>query len=495
MIWFVIFVVFVVLDIVSFLYLPIGNFKEISLIIVSAIVGAMGFSFKDFFSELKIKKKTKTKYKETCNLFNSFFSKSIFLGLKTPETLSADISESEILDNSIREKEPNISGESISIIKLCYFCKKWEDNKSPEDYEAIKKNAESLGIKYAKIDDTVKKFSKIYSDLILNKQKLDHSDINISEKDIKKSIQHFVNNYYKDLQFYEIKDKFHQNKNLHETLIKIIKEGKLSTYGITNETIKRLENDLQKKTKSSNSFVIFTNNTNKNDRNNLKEYLRNFPRLGMAGGTTKMPIYSKFGVYIIKTDKKQTAKSLLTEIKNSVKISEEAIIKIVPLNMANSETYTLPFNQSFTNDNLKKSYQALEWFKTGYDYTDSALWSEITKSRVTPDELLSIIPFNIFCKGILPCEQEFIIKNYDHVKSHFNVNTLVDWSTKNPELLNSYLIKKGTPEYSDDELKIVLKLSQNQERNKIIEKRLLTICKQVVDGAKLFHSSLNPTEL
>jgi len=494
MIWIVSFILLVIIEIVLFIYLPAGTLREPVLLLVSVVIGALGFSIKDSIKDFQIRKKSRKRYQYVCELFNQFFDKSVHLNIEPPKTIDENISETEILDDSIRKNVTDITGEIVTVIKLCYYCKKWELNKAAEDYASINQSAESLGIKYAKFDNTVKLFAQIYSQLIMDNAQLNFLNLSISKEDMNKAITHFINNYYKNLQFFKIKDKFYQNKNLHETLIKIIKEGKLSTYGITNETIKRLEIDMSKRAKSSNLFVVFTDNTNKEDRVNLKEYLHNYARLGMTGCTTKMPVYARFGVYIIKTEKNQTPKSLLKDIKNSVKISAEAIVRIAPLNMIDSETYTLPFNQSFTNENLKKCYEALEWFKTGYDYSDSALWSEITKSSITPNELLSIIPFNIFCKGILPCEQEFIIINYDKIKDESNVSTLVDWAQKNPDLIKSSLLKNGVPTYSQDELKLTLMVNENNKTERI-DKRISQICGQIVEGAKEFEKSLHPSEL
>lgn len=494
MMWTFLFVISLVIEVTLFIYLPLGTIREITLLLIATVIGVLGFSVKDSIKDLKLRKKALKRYGEVCGLFNQFFNRSLCLNIEPPKQIEETVSEPEILDDSLRKNLIGVTGEIINMMSLCYYCKKWELHKSAEDYESIKKIAESLGIKYAKSDDTVKLFAQIYSQLLIDKSKLNFSAPSISKENIEKAINHFIGNYYKDLQFFEIKDKFHQNKNLHETLIKIIKEGKLSTYGITNETIKRLELDVSKRARASNIFVIFTNNTNPKDRDNLKKYLHNYARLGMAGGTTKMSIHAIFGVYIIKTEKNQTAKSLLKDIKNSVKISAEAIVRIAPLNMVDSETYTLPFNQSFTNENLKKCYEALEWFKTGYDYSDSALWSEITKSNITPNELLSVIPFNIFCEGILPCEQEFIIKNYDKVKNELNVSTLVDWAKKDHKIIKSSLLKNGTPDYSQDELKLKLGVSNNNKEEKV-DKRISKICKQIIEGAKEFEKTLKPSDL
>ncbi|MBN1175600.1 hypothetical protein JXA48_03075 [Candidatus Woesearchaeota archaeon] len=484
------FIILVIVEVLVILLAPAGIYKEISLTIFGILIGATGLSMKDIISDIKLRKKTKNDYKTVAKNLQDFFAKSL-PELEIPRKFDESATEKEIVDSLLKSNIQGITSDFVHIITLCYYCKKWELDKSPINYESIKQISESLGIKYSHVNKDIKNFAKIYNQLIIKKVSIDLSE-NITEKEVKEVIINFITNYYKDLQFFEIKDKFHQNKNLHETLIKIIKEGKLSTYGITEETIKKLNQEITKKAKSSNTFVLFTNNTNPTDRNNLKEYLHKFSRLGMSGGTTQMPIYARFGVYIIKTETFQTAKSLLKDIKNSVEISSEAIIRIVPLDLLNSETYTLPFNQSFSNENLKKCYNALEWFKLGYDYSDSVLWSEITKSSITPHELLSVIPFNIFCEGILPCEREFIISNYQQIKTHFEVETLSDWASKDADLLTAKLIELGKPSYSPDQIKITLKSGTNLDEK--ISKRLKKISNQIITGAKEFNKTLNPTE-
>lgn len=494
MIWFFLFLILVVADVLLFKWLPSGITKEIVLAVVSSVIGALGFSFKDSVSNFRLKKKVQKNYREICAMFNRYFHQSIPLEEKMPKELSEGLSERDLLALAIGNAVQGLDGASLNSIQLCYFCQKWRDTKSPEDYEAIKRLADALGIKYNQLTDSVKQFLRIYDCLILSKKPLNQAST--SELDHEKILKLFVAEYYKDLQFFEIKEKFHQNKNLHETLIEIIKDGKLSTYGITQETIKRLQKQLNAKSKASNAFLIFTNNTTPSDRQNIKNYLHRFGRLGMTGCTTKMPISARFGVYIIKTETNMTPAGLLNEIKSSVVMRSEAIIRIIPLNFMDSETYTLPFNQSFTNANLPNCYEAIEWFKTGYDYSDSALWSEITRSNITPDELLSVIPFNIFCKGILPSEIEFIIKNYYQIKNELGVNSLTDWKDKDAGLIASSILKQGTPSYSNEELSSVLKIiSGDSEHKSKIDERILSIAKQIVKGAEEFDKSLKPQDM
>ena len=87
-----------------------------------------------------------------------------------------------------------------------------------------------------------------------------------------------------------------------------------------------------------------------------------------------------------------------------------------------------------------------------------------------------------------------MIKNYDKVKNKLNVSTLVDWAGKDHELIKSALLKNGVPDYSQDELKLKLGVNGNNKAEKI-DKRISKICKQIVEGAKEFEKSLNPSEL
>lgn len=116
--------------------------------------------------------------------------------------------------------------------------------------------------------------------------------------------------------------------------------------------------------------------------------------------------------------------------------------------------------------------------------------NDIAKSDITTNELLSLIPFNIFCKGILPCEQSFLIQHYNEIKIHFNVQGLTDWRDKNAELLRDKILNYGQPDYSQEENINILKVKEEDERNEAIKLRILHLCLAIIQEAQNFFNSL-----
>jgi len=475
MIWLILFFVLLLADLSIFFLMPEGIIKGLLLIVLSFIIGAIGFSFKDFFTEIKESNRIKNLQKKVISSFNQYVGNPLDIVVDT-EGLEKEEEEVEILLSSLNIKQ--VSNSKKNILILCYYCKKWNNSKAIFDLEKIKQYAELSEIKYAKLNENVKQFLKYYRRIF-----------SIQEDDFDGLLNHFIEHFYKDLQFYPLMKELNQTKNFHETLIKIINEGKLSNYGITKETLKKLERDLRDKTAYEKTFMVLLNKAN----DEIKDYLRSLP--GFSGSSPSIRNIknknAKYSLFIVKPSKIKSSKEFIQILKGKIANGSEIIIRIIPLDFINSESYTYPANKSFTNKNLKECYEAIEWFKSGQIFIDSGIWNEIAKSTIGTNELLSLIPFNIFCPGILPSEQAFLIKNYDTFKSKADIQLLTEWKDKNPNYLVECLIEIGLPDYNSEERKY-LKVNETNLTDKA-KKRLFNISKQIVDGAVEFSKAMNKT--
>ena len=52
--------------------------------------------------------------------------------------------------------------------------------------------------------------------------------------------------------------------------------------------------------------------------------------------------------------------------------------------------------------------------------------------EITPEKLLTILPFNLLVPNICESERLFLIKHYDGVKKAFSVEKLTDWLASFP---------------------------------------------------------------
>jgi len=340
------------------------------------------------------------------------------------------------------------------------------------------------------LNEEIKQFLNFYWAFVLKKEVFNSLDeilkIRKTEDGYLELLRDFSNRYLKDLTFFEIREKLYQSENLRQTLIRLIKDGEFLNWGITRESLERLEKDLKKEISYSQTFLIIGDNLPEK----LKTYLTEQPGFtGWAPVVRNIPLQGRYSGYIVRPNERFiNAKEFLKKIKKFSKKSEEMVVFIVPLDFINSESYIFPANQSFKSENIQRSFEAVEWFKSGYIVSDADLWCAITRSTITPDELLSVIPFNIFCQGILPCEQEFFIKNYKEVKEKYGINKLTEWREKKPELIVSYLLENGYPDYNKYEKEHIL-TEYGETFDSMVKNRVVELVEQIVtNSGKLFES-------
>lgn len=459
------------------------------------ILPFLGEYIESFIEHSKKKKFIENTFNEIKDYLQKFFRFNLHNPLIDEDYISKeDIPKEDIYERFIKSNFEGISNIAIQSIILCFYCNKWEKLKSPEIYGEMQKYSKSIGLSFAKLTDDTKIFLNIYSAFKSNKKFNSLTGIIQDKKgdsEYLTILKNFAEKYVNDLSFFEIKDKLKQSENLRYTLIKIIKEGKLSNWGISNETLRKLEDDLQKRIDYSKVYLVLGNKID----GNIKDYLKAQPGLtGWAPFTRNIPYTGKFSGYIVKPkDRYKSAKKFIEKLKTLANEKEEKIIFVIPIDFLNCESYVLPNNQSFKSTNLKECFDAISWFRTGYEFSDTDLWNAISKSEITPDELLAVIPFNIFCEGILPCEQDFMIKNYDYIKEKCGINKLTDWMKykDNPEVIADYLLEKGHPNYNSTEIKNVLGVKSKEEFDSGVRKRLLALCEQIVQHSEEFSKSLS----
>ncbi|MCW8896749.1 MAG: hypothetical protein OQJ96_10855 [Flavobacteriales bacterium] len=483
----ILFLILLIVDCLLIAFLDEGTMKNVWIAIVSTFLGGTGFSLKDIFTDVQEKREIRKMQNEVVKRFNNFFASKLGYSIKV-DNLEGQVVESEILRSGLKDKlgEKTIISKINSLI-LCYYCKKWDSTKTPGDYQQIKIQAENLSIAYGEITKEVHLFLEDYTKLVIGGDKKQEDNVILKE---------FTENHYKDLQFFGIREELHQSKNLHETLVRVIQDGKLSTYGINKETLEKLQRDLQSNYMKQNTYMILTNKVPES----VSSYIKSLP--GFTGNrlwTRNIPDHkSLFGVYIIRPPEVNSIDELIEIIKSKAgKQNTQTLMRIVPLDFLHSKIYTIPEDQSFTSQGLQESYETLEWFRMGYVMEESVIWNEIAKSNISPNELLSLIPFNIFCPGILPVEQSFLIKHYDKIKATFGIEKLGEWRDKNTGLMRDEILKFGEPEYTDEHYVNIMGLLEGateSDKENARKVRILELCEQIKSAAGNFYASMQYQE-
>ncbi len=441
---------------------------------------------KDWWTKRQETKSKERKINQEIKKLKDYLQHYFHNELITPEIKEFG-DEEDIHHQFIEQNFSQIDDISINSLLLCFYSYLWDKTNSPNEYEKIQKYSYSIGLSFADIDAKTKIFLNVFDAFRQNRKYKSLDEILNIPIDYVKVLRHFSQKYLKELSFFDIKEKLNQSENLRVTLVNLIKEGELSNWGITQETLERLEKDLKKEIEYSKTYLVIGNKFS----DEVKEFLSSQPRFNLKGlktvNTPKLGIYSAFivkprGVY-------STSKKLLNKLKSLNKSAEESILYVVPLDFLNYDSHTLPANQSFSTQNLKNSYEAINWFRTGYEYSDTDIWNAIGKSSITPQELLAIVPFNIFCKGILPCEQTFMIKNYKKVKGKCGVNLLMDWKDKDANLIVNYLLESGIPDYNKLEKEQILKVRNNDIKT-AVKLRMKDLVDQIIKNSYELDKSL-----
>lgn len=479
MIWRIIVIIILIVGFVlSFIWLPQGNIRDLAISGIPLLIGLVGFTLKDFLDERKSQKFVKKSQHEIIENIKRFFPDYLTAGLILYD-LGNEYDEIKILSTLFRKNFPQNEDAFINGCILCYFCKKWDQYKSLSDFNKIKQYAEIIGIKNYNTADDLKTFLELYYHVI--------QPAEIPIIDTEKLLHHFIEHYYKEIFILKITKDLNQTKNLHDTLKILINEGKFSSYGITQETLKKIQKDVKSKILIERTFLVLLDGA----KDDLKDYLRSLPGLtGCAPSAKNIGITAKYGLYIVKPPKIKSSQEFAEIIKTFCNKESETIVRIIPLDFKNGEVFTIPANQSFNSKNMQNCYDAIEWLKSGSESEDSLLWNEIAKSTITPNELFSIIPFNIFCQGILESERVFLVTHYDSIKEKMCIQKLNEWKNIDPSLIATYLLSEGRPDYNQEEITF-LKIHSPDEFEEKIKTRFVDLATQIVNGATQFDNAIH----
>ncbi|MDO9036667.1 MAG: hypothetical protein Q7U51_15905 [Methanoregula sp.] len=370
-----------------------------------------------------------------------------------------------------------------NILVLMVLCHEFEHTKKLETNTTIKVYLDSFNFSFEDISPEVKLLLNVYDRLFHSEKNYTLNELFENQNlDYSILLREFSKRFNKDIiAFQYAVEKLKQSEELRYTLIKIIKEGKLNTYGVNQETLKRLECDLRDETTCSRTFLIIANKL----PISIESYIK------MQPGFTGSRIYPRnipwfkeshsFSTYIIRPNENfRSSEELVKKFENlSDVFNQESLIGIFPIDGINAKQITKPSNGKFTNLNLKKGYEISSYFIDGASLSNRDIWKIIYQSEIGVSEILSVLPFNILVPNIYPSEKEFLIKNYSKIQKKCGVSSLTDWANVDFLLLEEVLKSVGKINYSDEERKI------------IETDRIRNIAIDIVRNCRSFEKSLN----
>lgn len=444
--------------------------------LLSTFFGILGFNFVGITKGYRVNKKNQTSFKEIKSRVIRYFSQT-FNEVAMIEKMKVNINqnEDEILRDLLSKVLKDDKSKYINSLILAYYCKKSDENPNaaPDDFHQLKRYSESLGIGNQSIDSRnfFEIFAKVYP--------------NYSFKDILDFENLFIKKYWREGAFRYFESRLDQKQNLISTLRRIINEGKMSTWGIKESTISQIETELRMKTDFHNSYLILGQNL----RGSIEEYFKTIERAQGVISISGM----KYKIYVAISPNSHDKTKFLEEIRKKYSVNGDSFMWVIPIDILKSYGLSFPENHNFSKQTIKRSYQLFEELRDSIGISDSSvIWSVISKSKVTVSQLLSVIPFNIFCPNIKESESNFLISFYEEIKKILSITSLKDFRNESPEKLAKTILKFGKPTYNIDEL-LELNFS-DPVKDEEVNDRFLHLSEDIVKNSKEYCNAIEGYE-
>lgn len=155
----------------------------------------------------------------------------------------------------------NVSPNQKNIFVLLALCHEFEHTRDPETNIAIKFYLDTFSISFQEISDDAENLLNVYEKVFISTKSYTLEELlQTQSQDYLGLLRNFSRRFSKDLLAFQFAiDKLNQSEDLRYTLLKIIKDGKLETFGLNQQTLRKLENDLRGKTDYTKNYLIIAN--------------------------------------------------------------------------------------------------------------------------------------------------------------------------------------------------------------------------------------------
>lgn len=264
-------------------------------------------------------------------------------------------------------------------------------------------------------------------------------------------------------------------ESLRQTLIQVIAQGKLSSYGLRKEVVSEIQRALQRAGADNTVFIIL-----KNKFYELDEYLSSLPNLkGGPVSPHRLKSSEKNRLYhiILKPNRqyKDAEHFIEAEIRPRIQ-AKEGFVAVIPADISGSVIF--PSHKDFVGKGLvPKNYEMVSSLLTGVGDPDLDIWMILAKHQVPVDKVLSILPLNVLTEGLPAGGVKEIWEKHERMKEHFGIERLSDWANVDPQKLAEYLS------------------SSIVAFGLMPEEDLLSKCIEMIREARRIQASLLPTQL
>ncbi|GEM_PF-5172351 len=418
---------------------------------IFSIIAATLFLFIDplieFYENRKVQKARRKNIKNHIRDFNEFL-KNYTSYKAIPKDLVREIDDTNIdhqkkekvYDWLIRnklDKASKVEKDGIFCALLCYEIDREENLLRVDSYKKI---IAGIFEKYdfLNISDESKLITQYYYNYKMGEKLNAKSD----SLDYAKQIDAMTNKYDKTYNL-SLKLKFEKDQieEFRKTLAILISRGKLNIDQIEKRIREKLSKQIHNK--SGKAFLIFANNYQRIPA--IKNLLDSYPGVVYS---YKKPHFLPESIQYLHTriiyppeDSQNPQRFIENKIKPLIPEDRDGngFISILPIE--GTEIYSYPTKvDNIESENVREGFETITAYKTGMSFNLVEFYIDNLQEEIKVDELLSVIPFNVFVPNIGKKPKNLIIDHYDRLKKEFGIDTLSDWGDVNGKDLKHALV-------------------------------------------------------
>lgn len=264
----------------------------------------------------------------------------------------------------------------------------------------------------------------------------------------------FLRNYSDEQRFKHVLKNNRQIEELRSTLADLVRTGKLDIGNIHEDVIREKLNEVEKELNEQESqyssyLLISSKLINETDPYRAKAILESkFPTIKLGTWEVKRntefeDVYLSTRLIYTTRDYPDTDTFVDEEIKPLLPSKEEfdegAFVAAMPFEAPDykahpSKEEVIEHTESdWWESTTEKNFEYIESLQIGSTGLAAEIATENITREVSVDELLRVIPFNVVAPQLNREQKRVIRDNYKPLKNTFNVETLFDWATVNPE--------------------------------------------------------------
>jgi len=278
-------------------------------------------------------------------------------------------------------------------------------------------------------------------------------------------IRNFKREYFKKYQFIdEITTKKENLEDYKNTLVKLYENGSLNKYGIHKIVSEIEDEEIEQVIQDKYYYFIVINkiHTNTDFKKRIKAEIRNSGdkvydgSLFLGEGRFSLLVAVTKNDYNTKKFYDKFVKNIFTNIDKRGIVSVHKCM-FFGEKIQKKKKFKPPLHPYF-----RKAISARDIFNTGSKTVKISFKERLIETYLSMDELLTVLPLNIFLPKLKSEKKEILIENNQEIKEEFNINKLTDWSNPNHTkeeiaefLVSNYFLDDSLDKWKENVEKII----------------------------------------